>query len=158
MVKNSKKQEYADQMEVTAKKVLKVFGFVILGITVVIGIGFVVKWLWNSLMPELFGLKEITYWQGVGLLVLIKIFFGGISGNSSSKNSDSKSGEVKGVIGQAIHDEMQQEFYKEYDKKHTEEHSASGNVDQEKLYEKWWAEEGEKKFEEFLDKIEKEEL
>jgi hypothetical protein len=157
MGNHNKKQEYADQMEAIAKKVLKVIGFVILGITVVIGIGFVVKWLWNSLMPELFGLKEITYWQGVGILILSKIFFGGISSNSSSKNCDSNSGKVKGVIGKAIHEEMQQEFYKEYEKKQTEEHSTSENIDQDKLYEKWWAEEGEKKFEDYLEKIEKDE-
>lgn len=156
MNKFSKKQEYADQMEATAKKVLKVIGFVILGFAVVLGIGFAVKFLWNSLMPDLFGLKEITYWQGVGLLVLSKIFFGGF-GNTSSKNSDSKSSEVRGTIGQAIHEEMQQEFYKEYDKKYSEEHSTSENDDQEKLYEKWWAKEGETKFLEYLGRIEKEE-
>lgn len=39
--------------------------------------GFVVAWLWNALMPEIFGLGKIGYWQAVGLLVLAKIFFGG---------------------------------------------------------------------------------
>ena len=33
--------------------------------------------LWNWLMPAVFGLRTITWWPGVGLLVLGKILFGG---------------------------------------------------------------------------------
>ena len=32
--------------------------------------------LWNALMPDIFGLPEITYFQALGLLVLSKILFG----------------------------------------------------------------------------------
>jgi hypothetical protein len=39
--------------------------------------GFVVKGLWNGLMPSIFGWHTITFWQAVGLLVLSKILFGG---------------------------------------------------------------------------------
>ncbi len=38
----------------------------------------VVMLLWNSLLPEIFGVKAITYWQAAGVLVLSKILFGGI--------------------------------------------------------------------------------
>lgn len=160
------KQEYAKEAEVTAKKVLKVIGFVILGIAVVIGFGFVVKALWNWLMPEIFGLKKISYWQGIGILLLAKIFFGSVGGNSNtnSKSEERKGDGVRGAYSQALHEEMQQEFYKEYDKKHPkglkeeEKNSGADNIDQEKLYEKWWAEEGEAKFEDYLRKVEKEEL
>jgi hypothetical protein len=34
--------------------------------------------LWNWLMPDLFGLGTITYLQAFGLVILAKIFFGGI--------------------------------------------------------------------------------
>lgn len=37
----------------------------------------VVMELWNWLMPELFGLDMISFWQALGLLVLSKILFGG---------------------------------------------------------------------------------
>ena len=37
----------------------------------------VVMWLWNWLLPELFGLTTITFWQALGILVLSKILFGG---------------------------------------------------------------------------------
>lgn len=39
--------------------------------------GFIVKGLWNVLMPSIFGWHRITFWQAVGLLVLSKILFGG---------------------------------------------------------------------------------
>ena len=38
---------------------------------------FVVKWLWNWLMPGLFGLHVISFWQALGVLVLSKILFSG---------------------------------------------------------------------------------
>lgn len=40
-------------------------------------LGYVVMALWNGLMPPLFGLKTIHFWQGLGLLVLTRILFGG---------------------------------------------------------------------------------
>lgn len=34
-----------------------------------------VMWLWDWLMPEIFGLKEITFWQALGLNFLFSILF-----------------------------------------------------------------------------------
>jgi 4-hydroxybenzoate polyprenyltransferase len=39
--------------------------------------GQVVMSLWNWLLPELFGLQRVTFWQALGLLVLSRILFGG---------------------------------------------------------------------------------
>jgi len=36
--------------------------------------------LWNALLPSIFGLVRINYWQALGLLVLARIFFGNIGG------------------------------------------------------------------------------
>ncbi len=38
--------------------------------------------LWNGLMPNIFGLPAITYWQALGLMVLSWILFGGLRGRS----------------------------------------------------------------------------
>jgi len=38
--------------------------------------GYVVMSLWNLLMPVVFHLGVITFWQALGLLVLAKIIFG----------------------------------------------------------------------------------
>jgi hypothetical protein len=40
--------------------------------------GFVVQLLWNWLMPGLFSLRQITYWEGFGITLLIRILFGSI--------------------------------------------------------------------------------
>ena len=49
---------------------------VMIAIFVAIG-GQVVQHLWNWLLPELFGWRQITFWQAVGLLALSRILFGG---------------------------------------------------------------------------------
>lgn len=33
--------------------------------------------LWNTTMPEVFGLKEITFWQALKMLILAAFLFGG---------------------------------------------------------------------------------
>jgi hypothetical protein len=38
-------------------------------------LGFIVMHLWNWLMPVIFGLPKITYWQGWGLVLLAHILF-----------------------------------------------------------------------------------
>jgi hypothetical protein len=37
----------------------------------------ITMWLWNALMPQIFKLPEIGFWQAAGLLVLAQIFFKG---------------------------------------------------------------------------------
>ncbi len=41
--------------------------------------------LWNWLMPELFGLKVITFWQALGVNMLTGILFKSSVSSSSSK-------------------------------------------------------------------------
>jgi len=49
-----------------------------------VGMAALVTWvlmlLWNWLMPAIFDLSTITFWQALGLLALSKILFGGFSG------------------------------------------------------------------------------
>ncbi len=57
-------------------------GWVILGMAGFTAFAFlfgaVVMWLWNWLMPELFHLGIITYWQAVGLAILGRLLFGSL--------------------------------------------------------------------------------
>ena len=48
--------------------------------------------LWNWLMPDIFGLKALTYWQAWGIMILSWILFGGFRSNNSggSRRSDRK--------------------------------------------------------------------
>jgi hypothetical protein len=41
---------------------------------------FAVYALWNGVVSDVLGVKTITYWQALGLLVLCKILFGGFPG------------------------------------------------------------------------------
>jgi hypothetical protein len=34
--------------------------------------------LWNALMPGIFGLSVLSYWQAAGLVILARILFGGL--------------------------------------------------------------------------------
>jgi len=43
--------------------------------------------LWNSLMPSIFGLHTISYWQALGLMALSWILFGGFRGLGSGRGS-----------------------------------------------------------------------
>ncbi|HSR81696.1 MAG TPA: hypothetical protein VLL28_13050 [Hyphomicrobiaceae bacterium] len=38
---------------------------------------FVFRWIWNHTVPGVFGLKTITFWQAVGILILASILTGG---------------------------------------------------------------------------------
>ena len=50
--------------------------------------GLVVKVLWNWLMPAIFGLGLITFWQAFGIVLLAKLLFGGFG--HSHRNRDSR--------------------------------------------------------------------
>jgi hypothetical protein len=66
-------------------RVGKIIGFVILGIIGIFAFGSIVMLLWNALMPDIFHLRQITFWQALGLLVLAKIFFSGFRGGPRAR-------------------------------------------------------------------------
>lgn len=53
----------------------KILGGIILFGALAFLLGWVVMWLWNWLVPELFAGPVITYWQAWGLLILSKLLF-----------------------------------------------------------------------------------
>lgn len=112
------------------KSPIVIAGMVILGILAIGGLailfGFMVMWLWNWLMPELFGLPTLTFWKAVGVVILSKLLFGGFGGKGGSGSSH-KSGSKK----------------------------SKKNNDFSKWahYDKFWEEHGEKAYSEYCDKI-----
>jgi Ca2+/H+ antiporter, TMEM165/GDT1 family len=52
-----------------------VFGMVWIGV-----MGLIIYGLWNRLMPSIFGLPVISFWQALGLLVLSRVLFGRFGG------------------------------------------------------------------------------
>ena len=55
----------------------KVVGMTILAVGLVLVVGAVVMWLWNALIPEIFGGPQITWIQALGLLILARVLVGG---------------------------------------------------------------------------------
>ncbi len=55
-------------------RVLKIALFASVAVAV---LSFIVMNLWNVLMPGIFAVRAISFWQALGLLVLSKILFGG---------------------------------------------------------------------------------
>lgn len=56
------------------RKKAKIFLFVPL---IILLVSSIVMLLWNAILPDLLGLKHITFLQSAGLLLLCKILFGG---------------------------------------------------------------------------------
>ena len=59
--------------------ILGMVAFVVLG-------GEIVRLLWNWLLPALFGWRQITFWQALGLLLLCRILFGGLGVRGSHRS------------------------------------------------------------------------
>lgn len=91
--------------------------------------GFIIMWLWNWLMPEIFGLTTITYWQAIGLFILSKIIFGGFGGKSHS----GKHAKYKG----------------DHSKCHGEK-SGKNDFSKWKHYDKFWTEEGDAAYQKYI--------
>ena len=75
-------------MRPRSKKMLFMAPLAMLGMLLFITIGgAVVMRLWNWLLPDLFGWREITFWQALGLLALCRILFGGFGFRGCSRPS-----------------------------------------------------------------------
>ncbi len=53
------------------------FGSLVIVVVVFIIAILIVQYIWNAVMPDVFGTKQIGFWQTVGLLILANILFGG---------------------------------------------------------------------------------
>ena len=68
------------------KKMIWIAPLAILGMALFIAIGGeIVMHLWNWLLPPLFGWRELTFWQALGMLVLCRILFGGFGMHGSGR-------------------------------------------------------------------------
>lgn len=94
---------------------------------IVIGFGYVIMYLWNWLMPAIFGLTTITFWQAIGLGLLSKLLFGGFSGDKGKKKGRRKCESKR---------------------------SGKSDFSEWKHYDSFWQKEGEKAYQEYIKKQE----
>lgn len=106
----------------------EIVGMIIFGGIFITGLailfGFIIMWLWNWLMPMIFGLTTLTFWQAVGVFILAKILLGGCSfGDSKSKSS----------------------------KSHKKDKECKGEFSKWKYYDDFWKDEGNKAYEAYIE-------
>jgi hypothetical protein len=69
------------------RKIIWIAPLAIVGIVAFIAIGGeIVLRLWNWLLPSLFGWRQITFSQALGLLLLCRILFGGLGVRGSHRS------------------------------------------------------------------------
>jgi len=69
------------------KRLIFIAPLAILGMLLFIIIGGeIVLHLWNWLLPPLFGWRQITFWQALGLLLLCRILLGGFGWHGSGRS------------------------------------------------------------------------
>lgn len=117
-------------------KGLKIFGWVILGTIGAAALaflfGYFVMLLWNWLMPELFGLITITFWQAAGIVLLARLIFGGFKhGSDHSKKHSPK-----------------RKFMSNWKNEYKKEHKCGDW----RHFDDYWKQEGENAYSEFLER------
>lgn len=134
-----------DKPQSIALKVLRYIGMAVAGVAfaavIALVFGFLVKWLWNWLMPAVFGLGMITYWQAFGLVILAKIFFRGVDGHRDTIRSKAR----------RFHESTEHGPWNE-----GPEPDRPRQFDRWRLYDRFWREEGRAAFEAFIDRVENE--
>ena len=117
-------------------KPVKFIGFGILGVIGVAALAFIfgyfVMLLWNNLMPEIFSLSTITYFQAFGLIILARLLFGGFK---HPRHDDQHPGTN---FGSRISDKFRGKF------------CSDENGKDWSYYDKYWNEEGNKSFSPFV--------
>jgi hypothetical protein len=59
-------------MKNNLESLLTVIGLIVLGVML---LGLPLQFLWNWLMPSLFNLRDISFWEAVGLNLMAAILF-----------------------------------------------------------------------------------
>ena len=54
------------------------FTHVLMILLAIAGFSAITMLLWNALLPGIFGIASINFWQALGLLVLARVLFGGM--------------------------------------------------------------------------------
>ena len=116
-------------------KAARIFSMIVIGLITAACLGLVfgifVRELWNWIMPDLFGLKTITYWQAFGIVILGHMIFGGSGGGR---------GESKSHHRGRRHESM------------CEDDAGREGSMHWKYYDEWWSSQGKQHFMDFVDK------
>ena len=120
------------------KKIVKIVFIAIFGAIAIAALallfGYVVMLLWNWLIPSIFGLGVITFWQAVGIVILAKLLFGGFGGGGG------KSGRRKKNMERRL-------------KHRLRERCSEYGIKEWHYYDKYWEQEGKAAYEAYIERI-----
>ena len=126
-------------------KIFHIVGHVLVGLLFAVAFALVfallVKLIWNGLMPTIFDLQEITFWQAFGIIILAKLLFGS--------------------FGSRYHDRWKKEerhiHFRQRPTDHTDDETPPSHHSRDwKTYTQYWQEEGKAAFEAYMGKIKSE--
>ncbi|HUU38841.1 MAG TPA: hypothetical protein VMW46_11645 [Candidatus Desulfaltia sp.] len=131
---------------------LRIFGLTIAGVGFAVlfafVFGLVVKVLWNWLMPAIFGLGEITFWQAFGIVLLAKLLFGAGHGHSHKDHHERFESHFQDRFKRFVRSE----------EAHEEGAPVPGNGRKWRHFRQYWQDEGRAAFESYVQRMgEKEE-
>jgi hypothetical protein len=107
--------------------IMMVIGGVVVASVFALLFGWLVMLLWNWLMPSLFSLTTISYWQGFGIVLLSKLLFGGFHTPAHGHHPQFK-----------------------HHLAHCADWAPEGDFSKWKYYRQYWTERGKKDFENYL--------
>jgi hypothetical protein len=123
---------------------MRIVGMVILGVVTAVVFGFAfgyfVQLLWNWLMPEIFHLTKITYWQAFGLVLLARLIFGSIGHHERGHHPGHN----------LKHHHHNRKHYREWKR---DDWMIKGGWKNWDYYDGWWREEGKAAFENYIDRM-----
>jgi hypothetical protein len=95
------------------KTILRFTGLALIGVAAAaifcFLLGLAVKLLWNWLMPELFGLPQIGYWQAVGILALCHLLFKSHSSHHGGHKDGQKDRHRNGSFKAKVQEKLRKE-------------------------------------------------
>jgi len=111
---------------------------IVIGLAFALVFGFAVKLLWNWLAPGVFNLREIGYWQAVGIVVLARILFG---------HRGMRPGPAGGWHGHGFG----HGGFGGHCSPCSGEDTANGEIKDWRKYDAWWEEEGREAYQKYID-------
>jgi hypothetical protein len=118
-----------------------IFGLVF-GTVLCFALSWVAMLLWNWLLPGLFGVKIITFWQAFGVLLLAKLLFGGCGWHGRGHHR--RDWRFRGPGAHSHHGPWA----------HDDTWKVKGSYRNWEYYDQYWKEEGKAAFESYIDKME----
>jgi hypothetical protein len=130
-----------------ASRIGHIFSWGVIGLVFIclfaLGFGFVVKWLWNTLLPALFDFPEITFWQAFGLVILAKLLFGSFGSPRHDR---------KDRYSRSYH----HDWHAPWRASGEERESMKSKFRNWKAYHRFWEDEGKAAFKAYMERKEKE--